>query len=364
MALSTNYGWSEPDDSSLVKNGAADIRTLGNAIDASVWSVGFGQAGKNKIINGNFGIWQRGTSFSNPNSVYTADRFLIGNSTAVPTSTASQQTFTAGTAPVAGYESQFFFRFQVTSQGSSTGQQIITRIEDVRLFAGQQVTFSFWAKADANRTIGDIRIGQNFGSGGSGAVETAVTLNSTALTTGWARYTGTATVPSISGKTVGTSSYLYISVTAPFVAAYTLDTWGWQLEAGAKATPFQTATGTIQKELAACQRYLPAISGLNNSFQGMATSTTQIYAPVIFAVTPRVAPTGITVSSAGHFILINGSATAGTGVSTVAFDSAGTTSATIGATTTVGNPTIAANQPAFIRSNNASALILFTGCEL
>ena len=298
MALSTNYGWSEPDDSSLVKNGAADIRTLGNAIDASVWSVGFGQAGKNKIINGNFGIWQRGISFSNPNSVYTADRFLIGNSTAVPTSTASQQPFTAGTAPVAGYESQFFFRFQVTSQGSSTGQQIITRIEDVRLFAGQQVTFSFWAKADANRTIGDIRIGQNFGSGGSGAVETAVTLNTTALTTAWARYTGTATVPSISGKTVGTSSYLYISVTAPFVAAYTLDTWGWQLEAGAKATPFQTATGTIQGELVAAQRYYQVATKSTDWGLGAAYTTAAASANLYFFNEMRTAPT-IVLPAAG-----------------------------------------------------------------
>ena len=64
MATSPNYAWAEPDNSSLVKNGASDIRTLGDAIDTSVWNVGFGQAGKNKIINADFGIWQRGTSFN------------------------------------------------------------------------------------------------------------------------------------------------------------------------------------------------------------------------------------------------------------------------------------------------------------
>jgi hypothetical protein len=38
-------------------------------------------------------------------------------------------------------------------------------------------------------------------------------------------------------------------------ASQTYDTWGWQLEAGSVATAFQTATGTIQGELSACQRY-------------------------------------------------------------------------------------------------------------
>ena len=102
MALSPNYGWSEPDNSSLVKNGAADIRTLGDAIDTSVWNVGFGQAGKNKIINGDFRIWQRGTSLTYTSSGlnYLPDRFFswtIGTLNA----TVSQQVFAAGTAPVA-----------------------------------------------------------------------------------------------------------------------------------------------------------------------------------------------------------------------------------------------------------------------
>lgn len=37
MANSPNYGWSEPDDTSFVKNGAQAMRTLGNAIDATVY---------------------------------------------------------------------------------------------------------------------------------------------------------------------------------------------------------------------------------------------------------------------------------------------------------------------------------------
>jgi hypothetical protein len=36
MATSPNYGWAEPDNTDLVKNGALAIRTLGNAIDSSM----------------------------------------------------------------------------------------------------------------------------------------------------------------------------------------------------------------------------------------------------------------------------------------------------------------------------------------
>jgi hypothetical protein len=36
VANSTNYGWEEPDDSDFVKDGAAAMRTLGNAIDTTV----------------------------------------------------------------------------------------------------------------------------------------------------------------------------------------------------------------------------------------------------------------------------------------------------------------------------------------
>lgn len=36
MATSPTYGWSEPNDSDYVKNGALAMRTLGNSIDSTV----------------------------------------------------------------------------------------------------------------------------------------------------------------------------------------------------------------------------------------------------------------------------------------------------------------------------------------
>lgn len=39
MALSPNYGWTEPDDSDFVKDGASAIRTIGDEIDATVYAL-------------------------------------------------------------------------------------------------------------------------------------------------------------------------------------------------------------------------------------------------------------------------------------------------------------------------------------
>lgn len=39
MATTTNYGWTTPDDTALVKDGASAIRTLGSSIDTSVKSL-------------------------------------------------------------------------------------------------------------------------------------------------------------------------------------------------------------------------------------------------------------------------------------------------------------------------------------
>ena len=46
MATTTNFGWVTPDDTSLVKDGAAAIRTLGQAIDTSMMDLEGGTTGQ------------------------------------------------------------------------------------------------------------------------------------------------------------------------------------------------------------------------------------------------------------------------------------------------------------------------------
>jgi hypothetical protein len=109
-------------------------------------------------------------------------------------------------------------------------------------------------------------------------------------------------MPSISGKTIGTGSFLQFFLFVPPASGMTVDTWGWQVENGSVATAFQTATGTIQGELAACQRYYwrSTPGGTYSSYaNGSATSTTSAYYNVCFPVTMRVSPTSVDYSSLG-----------------------------------------------------------------
>jgi hypothetical protein len=299
MALSPNYGWSEPDNSSLVKNGAADIRTLGDSIDTSVWNVGFGQAAKNKIINGDFSVNQRNfTSTTLPE--YGFDRWIYGQSGS--TGTYSAQTFTLGAAPVAGYEGTNFARLAITTGNDFA--RLINRIESVRTFAGQTATLSFWAKGTNPTTLGrlNVRLQQFFGSGGSpsSAVDTAE--QNLVLTANWTRYSFTFNVPSISGKTLGTDNSNYLAVDIGQLSntsseSWTLDLWGVQLEYGSKATPFQTASGgSRQAELAMCQRYYYREStgaAYGSRGFGIATSTTNLSTLFNLPVQMRVTPTSI-----------------------------------------------------------------------
>jgi hypothetical protein len=252
-------------------------------------------AGKNKIINGDFSINQRAFTTTTTTGTYGFDRWSVQLSGA--TATYSAQTFTPGAAPVAGYEATNFARLATTVGNDFCSLR--NRIEDVRTFAGQTVTLSFWAKGTNPTTLGGLypTITQNFGSGGS----TAVVLESATkiiLTANWTRYSITFAIASISGKTIGTSSYLDVALgqgTNASTDAWTLDLWGVQLEAGSTASPFQTATGTIQGELAACQRYYwrASVPSTSQSIlaMGRAYNTTLMENTVSLPVPMRIYPT-------------------------------------------------------------------------
>jgi hypothetical protein len=293
-------------------------------------------AGKNKIINGDFGINQRNFTSTTTDATFGFDRFPLLYSGG--TCTYSAQTFTLGAAPVAGYEGKNFARLVSTSQ-TTAGHFCATsqKIEDVRTFAGQTVTYSFWAKASTGTPNIGVAMQQNFGSGGSPSSEVITSPAVQAITASWARYSFTVNVPSISGKTIGTTantSYLgaWIFTSAgttisglgyPAVGLQnvTIDIWGVQLESGSTASPFQTATGTIQGELAACQRYFRVVK---YGILGACVSTTTVQL-AIYHASMRTTPT-LAVSAAVQIsdMISSNSTQSSASVSTIAGDTEGT----------------------------------------
>lgn len=375
MALSPFYNWSEPDNSSLVKNGAADIRTLGDAIDTSVWNVGYGQAGKNKIINGDFGINQRAFSSTTSSNAYTYDRWLTN--VADGTVTMSAQTFALGSAPVAGYEGKNYLRCVVSGQTLTTARANISeKIESVRTFAGQTVTVSFWAKAATGTPEIGMQLQQFFGAGGSPSASVNTTSKVT-VSTSWARYSVTLTLPSIAGKTLGTdgndclNTQFWFSGGSSFTALSggiglqnnTFDIWGVQVEAGSFATPFQTASGgSPQAELAMCQRYYIRFTGgsLYSTYGlGYGSSTTEAYFTLGLPVTMRVNPTSLDY---GNLAIVS----QGTGI--IAFSSLvfGTNTGASSQTTlySTGSSGLTANRPYSLGNNNSTSGYLGLSAEL
>jgi predicted secreted protein len=286
-------------------------------------------AGKNKIINGDFRINQRAFTSTTTTGTYGMDRWRFVYSGG--TTTFSTEAFTPGAAPVAGYEGTNYARLVTTGQSVSADRAFLSqRIESVRTFANQTVTFSLWAKAASGTPKINLTISQFFGTGGSPS--TAVTTESTAQTisTSWVRYSFTVAVPSISGKTLGTAGDDHISFNiyvsdggsySTLVGAQnnTFDIWGVQAEAGSVATAFQTATGTIQGELAACQRYYTRQTSALSSFARFSTAagagaSTYVFVPVPLPVQMRTRPTVIDYSTlsvadgAGAFITVTSAA--------------------------------------------------------
>jgi hypothetical protein len=317
----TNFGFDIPQSSDLVKNGATQIALLGQDIDTFLaGGVGYA-AGKNKIINGDFFVNQRSFSSSTTSGAYGFDRWQPIN--ADGTVTYSAQTFTPGAAPVAGYEARNFARIATSGQTLTTARASLNQnIEGVRTLAGETATVSFWAKAASGTPKVALEWQQFMGTTG-GSSPTNTYGGQVTLTTSWARYSLTFAVPSLSGATIGTVNdncavlYLYTSAGSTFNARTgslgiqnnTIDFWGVQVEEGSTATPFQTATGTLQGELSACQRYYwRQTPGVAYGAYGWASpgSTTAAQVSIVLPVQMRVIPTSVDV---GNLQLANATGT-------------------------------------------------------
>ena len=240
---------------SLLLNGTDGVTYNDGTLQSSA------PVGRNRIINGNMQIAQRGTSVTGSTAAaayISLDRWASHASGA--TYNISQESVTVGGET--GLPTTFtkYLKFNPTTGADNCG--IWQTIEDVDSVQGTY-TLSFYAKGTnpAGGSIG-ISLMQNFGSGGSTTVNTPDAETFT-LTGTWQRFTFTITPPSITGKTIGTASYYRIFFNQKAddnsATAWTLDITGVQLEVGTTATDFENLQ--YGQQLALCQRYFERYNG-------------------------------------------------------------------------------------------------------
>lgn len=263
----------------------------------------YGAAGKNVFLNGAMQIWQRGTSFNattGTTTAYSADRWTWwgGNSATLLT----RQT-TNDTTNLPGI--QYCARVARPSGNTSTlatyfGQAVET-INSIPL-AGKTVTVSYYARAGANMSNTTIQPVLVSGTGtDQNYIHSAWTgfaiaaSGTTTLTTTWTRYSFTGVVP-INCTELTFQSYWIPSGTAGAADYYEIT--GIQLEIGSVPTAFQTATGNLASELAACQRYYQRFTSASVYLLGfgIAQNTTTFYGIIDLPTTMRVTPSVLDIN--------------------------------------------------------------------
>jgi hypothetical protein len=262
---------------------------------------------------------------------------------------------------------QYYVRLQRDSGNTNTatinlGQCIETSMSIP--YANQTVTLSFYARAGAtyNSAANNVNVYIYTGTGtdqnhfSNAYTGLATSLNSTAsVTTSWQRFSYTVNLastvtefePQIVTQHSGTAGATdYIDVT------------GVQIELGSTATTFSRAGGTIQGELAACQRYYTrwtSADAYSNFGTGMAYSTTAAQATCFNPVQMRVEPTSVDFSTLAIFDGANVNT-----VTSCALYNSGNQALTV----TLGGTAFGAFRPYALISNNSTASYIGFSAEL
>lgn len=272
------------------------------------------------IINGNFDVWQRGTSdtsYTDTATEFLADRWMLRgnkNGGTSPTIQQSRQSITPGEMN----KSQYFHRLTVDGAGSSFGnssyhvfeQRIETGVKYL-CGAGKTITVSFKARSSISGKLLGVSMYQAYGTGGSPSSNDNLTGTTVTLTSSWQDVSFTFTAATLSGKTFGTTTDGYLglmfwyqwgssyqslvgaSAAESFVGSGNIDIAQVQVCAGDVALPFEPKT--YADELRDCCEYfvrLPAIGKAYTVFGfGKCNSATAAGALINFPVRMRCVPT-------------------------------------------------------------------------
>ena len=230
------------------------------------------------IINGAMQIWQRTTSVTTSSSgTFSADRWA--------SNAGASTVFSRSTDVPTG------FQYSLSVAGATyTG--IRTRIEaaNCKHIAGQEVTFSWYAKrtagtGDMKTYLGYASAEDNFGT--VTLIEEVVNTASASVSSDWARYTYTVTLPANAANGLH-----FVVFNGSASGAVTTLYTGVKLEVGSTATDF--IHRSYGEELALCQRYYYQAGGDGvNSFayKGYLDASNYVAATHQHPVAMRAAPT-------------------------------------------------------------------------
>lgn len=278
------------------------------------------------IMNGNFDVWQRGTTTTQVGGVFLADRWgIYSDIGGSPTITTTRQVLAVGDIP----GSYYYMRTATSAAGTATGTLTGINYQSIEhgtrylCGAGKTVTLSFYARASvAGKKLG-VSLDQIYGSGGSPSATEIIPGQVVTLTSSWVKYTFTYTTNTLVGKTFGTNDDDKVIVrihnawgatggttyglagSENYGGAGTIDIAQVQLCAGSVALPFQPKS--YRNELTDCQRYYQRMNcdQVYNVYGiGDSTSTTTADYIIPYMVDMRIVPT-ISSSAANTFLLVN-----------------------------------------------------------
>lgn len=257
----------------------------------------------NLVINGNFDIWQRGTSISVSSSAlaYTADRWYC---VADGTTTVSR----VATGQLQGSTYSLRSTRSTATPGSHNLNQLIETLH-VRSLMGKTVTFSINLRRSAgiaNPVSLNIYKSSTVDAGNAASWSTVATTSVpiSVIPTGttssdWYRASVTAFIPND-----GTANTLMLSIgTFGINNNDYFEISQAQIEIGPVPTSFHRNQENIQAELAACQRYYVRFAG-GNVFSAIPStgnfiSTTTYWGQIILPVPMRITPTSVEFSNIG-----------------------------------------------------------------
>lgn len=254
------------------------------------------------IINANFDVSQRGTSFT-ASGAYTLDMwYLSHNHTSV---SVSQQ------EPFLPDGSRYCARLTNTTRGAGTIFNLIQAIETANClpFINNQATLSFKVRKSAGLTSGDVSarirytttVNDSAVNAASGTIAATTIAPNASMTTSFQEFTATATIPATARTICITFSFDGSPTDGQYVEISQV-----QLCAGSVALPFQPRS--IAEETELCRRYCFVLDGTENSSAAFGStfhfSATQSLATVILPVKMRVKPT-LAASAASTFQVFN-----------------------------------------------------------